>query len=81
MVATFDGAATHITRLWLDGELVSMFLNTAEIPRIVEGWTIGKQNCPCSSSTAYVGGIDELAINAGVLPQPRIQAHFAAARP
>lgn len=77
VVGTFDGRAQ---RLFVDGALATTGQVSIPLRAVPGGWTIGGQNCECSSNY-FVGQLDELAIYDYALTEARIQLHFQAARP
>jgi hypothetical protein len=75
-VGVFDG--TNI-RLHVDGVFQDEVPSNFPLPNDPPlAWTVGKQNCdnPCTQN-GFAGSIDELAVYDKVLPEARIQAHFA----
>jgi hypothetical protein len=78
LVATFDASSERLV-LWIDGAPLPGVSHTVAIPAVPQGWMIGAQNCACPGND-FAGAVDELAIYGSVLPDARIQAHFAAAR-
>src|SRR5262249_35034297 len=59
-------------RAFLDGQLANQQMNAFDIAAIPGGFTIGGQNCECSS-TFYTGALDELAIYDHLLSTDRVQ--------
>jgi hypothetical protein len=75
VVVTFDGG--ELT-LYVDNRVASLNAVSIGLPHETNTWSIGKQNCQCSSN-AFVGSLDELAIYGAALPKDRVAAHYHAA--
>jgi trimeric autotransporter adhesin len=76
IVMSSDGT---IQRLYVDNVLRTSSQAGVPLMKIGEPWSIGGQNCQCSSNSFY-GSLDELAIYGHALTEERISAHFDAGR-
>jgi hypothetical protein len=74
IVMSSDGT---VQRLYVDAVLRNSGPASVPLAKIGIPWTIGGQNCSCSS-TFYAGGLDEVALYGKALTEERILAHSAA---